>query len=163
MKRHLMLPALFAALTLAACSTSHPPPPPGPGTTEPPPVRPAPPPPRPTPSEAKSLTGTRWHLVRLDGHDVIDGSKASLVISREGRMGGNTSCNTMFGHVTIDGNTIAFGQMGSTKMACVQDGVMDQERQYFAALKRAATWRVEGDRLYLANRARKDVLMYEAE
>jgi heat shock protein HslJ len=162
MKRQL-LPALLAALALAACSTSHRPPPPGPGTTEPPPVTVPIQRPRPSPAAAKSLAGTRWHLVRLEGHDVIDGSKASLIISREGRMGGNASCNTMFGHVTVDGRKIAFGQMGSTKMACVQDGVMEQERRYFAALKRAATWRIEGDTLYLTSLARKDVLVYEAE
>jgi heat shock protein HslJ len=78
-------------------------------------------------------------------------------------MGGNSSCNSMFGHVTIDGRKLTFGQMGSTKMFCGADGVMRQERRYFDAMKQVAAWRIEGGRLYLTDRARKDVLVYEAE
>lgn len=108
------------------------------------------------------LTGTTWKLERIHGHNSI-GSKASLTISPEGRIGGNTGCNAMFGHATIDGQKIAFGQMGSTKMACTQDGVMEQERAYTAALQQVARWRIKDGDLYLTDRGNVDILVFEED
>ena len=115
-------------------------------------------PPLPNPLD---LTGTAWRLEQLDGRDVIDDSKASLTVSREGRMGGNTGCNAMFGHAMLDGN-----QSFLRNHRLDQDGlhgspVMEQERRYFDALKQVATWRIEDGRLYFADHARKVVLVYE--
>ena len=110
-----------------------------------------------------SLTGTTWHLEEINGHDVISRSRASLTLSPEGRMGGNTNCNAMFGHVALDGHNVKFEMMGSTKMACVDPDVMTQEHRYLDALKQVVTWRVDGDNLILTDRARTDVLVFEAE
>jgi putative lipoprotein len=160
--KNLVLPALAVMLIAAGCAT-HKAPPSGPGATDRPPVVAPPPAPPTRPPQARNLVGTKWHLVALNGREVIDDSKASLIISREGRMGGNTSCNSMFGHATVDGGKISFGTMGSTKMYCGGDGVMEQERRYFDALKQVASWRIDRGRLYLTGRAGKDVLVYEAE
>lgn len=164
MKKVLPLLALTAALAAAGCTTTHHgPPTQGPGSTEPPPVAIRTTPPTTRPPVAHSLVSTRWRLEQVDGADVVSGSRASLVISPEGRMGGNTSCNTMFGHVTIEEHKITFGQMGSTKMACSADGVMQQEQRYLNKLKQVVSWRIEGATLYLTNRARRDVLVFEAQ
>jgi heat shock protein HslJ len=102
-------------------------------------------------------------LERLDGRDVISHSKASLIVSVEGRMSGNGSCNAMFGHSKIEGHSMVFEMIGSTKMACVDPDVSGQEHRYFDALHQVASWRVQDDRLYLTDRAHVDVLVYEAE
>ena len=162
MKNAIYLPLVIVTLALAGCAHDPPPrptPAPAPAPQPSPPPRPTPPP---RPHTDVSLTGTKWRLVEIDGHDVISGSRASLSISREGRIGGNTSCNSMFGHVSVDGNKMSFGTMGSTKMYCGGDGVMAQERLYFDKLKQVTTWRIEGERLYLS-RGRKDVLIYEVD
>jgi len=136
MKNTPPLPALLAALVVAGCAMHA--------------------------SAPLGLTGTNWQLEELNGRGAV-GHKASLAISREGRMGGNTGCNAMFGHAKLDGNHVVFETIGSTKMACVDPEIMDQEHRYFDALKQVATWRIDDGRLYLTDRARKDVLVFEPE
>jgi putative lipoprotein len=112
--------------------------------------------------EGRPLAGTHWRLVTINGHPAV-GGKAALTISPEGRIGGNASCNAIFGHATVNGNTVAFEMIGSTKMACVDTSVMKQEHAFMDALHLAASWRIEDGRLYLIDRARTDVLEFEAK
>ena len=153
--------ALLLGVTAAACA-SKPPPAPTPPSR---PAHPVPPSPsRPTPRPvARALTGTRWHLAEISGRDVISHSRSSLAISPEGRIAGNGGCNNMFGHAEIDGRHIVFGMIGLSRMACADPDVSRQEHRYVDLLKQVATWRIDDGQLILTDRARTDVLVFEAE
>lgn len=86
---------------------------------------------------AVSLWGTAWRL---------DNSQATLEFPTEGRASGNGSCNRFNGVVAIDGSTIQFGGLASTRKACAED-VMRQEDSYLAALRDAESFEVEGEML----------------
>ena len=81
-----------------------------------------------------SLIGTEWLLADLSGTAVIADSKASLAFPEAGRVAGNGSCNRFTGSITITGNTLKFGPLASTRMACMDSGVSAQEDAYLKAL-----------------------------
>jgi len=69
-------------------------------------------------------------------------------LSRSGRAAGSGSCNRFTGGVEISGNTIKFGALASTRMACMDSGVSAQEDRYLKALQTATRYSLEnGDLL----------------
>ena len=60
----------------------------------------------------------------------------------------------MAGTATIDGDSIAFGPLAATKMACAP-AVMDQEAKFFAALDEARRWQLD--------QARDKLLLLDAD
>lgn len=100
---------------------------------------------------AASLWGTAWRLDSLGGAGVPESSQATLEFPAEGRASGHGSCNRFNGVVTIEGGTILFGGLASTRKACAED-VMRREDSYLAALRDAESFEVEGEalRIYVA-------------
>lgn len=93
-----------------------------------------------------SLWGTAWRLDSLGSVGVPESSQATLEFPAEGRASGNGSCNRFNGVVAIEGSTIQFGGLASTRKACAVD-VMQQEDAYLAALRDAESFEVEGEAL----------------
>lgn len=56
---------------------------------------------------------------------------------------GFSGCNTFQATYTVDGNRIAVGPIATTRRTC-GDAVMQQERQFLAALKSTTTWGFSG-------------------
>lgn len=61
----------------------------------------------------------------------------------EGKVNGNSSCNNYFGALKIDGSSISFGNLGSTKMFCQGNG----ENVFFQNLEKVNTFSVNDDQL----------------
>src|SRR4051812_10115143 len=95
---------------------------------------------------APSLIGTEWRLEDLSGTGVLDRVQASLVFPGAGKVAGKGSCNSFFGSVAINGNTIKFTGIGSTMMACAEP-IGDQERRYLKHLETAERFAVDGTNL----------------
>ena len=83
--------------------------------------------------DAFSLSGSEWFLAELDGHPAEHG-QATLTFPDGGKVAGNGSCNRFFGSAEINGESIKFSAMGSTRMAC-PEAVMNQEAKYLQALQ----------------------------
>jgi len=94
------------------------------------------------------LKGTAWQLEDLGGRGVIDNSMVTLEFPEAGRVAGRGGCNRYFGSVELDGESIKFGQMGATRMACAE-ALMDQEGRYLKALESAQRYTLSGDELLL--------------
>ncbi|NIN65877.1 MAG: META domain-containing protein, partial [Anaerolineae bacterium] len=77
-----------------------------------------------------------------------------------GEIGGSAGCNRYFGSYGVEGDKLTIGPLASTEMYCYPDEVMDQERAYLAALGGAASFKVEGDRLEIADSAGRTVLVF---
>ena len=56
-------------------------------------------------------------------------SKINLQLSSDDKVSGNAGCNNYFGTAVLDNETIKFGAMGSTKMAC-DDTIMKTENDF---------------------------------
>jgi heat shock protein HslJ len=97
---------------------------------------------------ARPLWGTQWQLQALGAQPVMERSKASLQFPEVGRVAGHGSCNRFSGSVSVTGDQLTFGNMASTKMACM-GGAMAQERDYLAALQKAKRYEQQGDTLLI--------------
>ena len=97
------------------------------------------------------LAGTNWTLVSFGKTDqqvpVIAGSTITLEFNPDGQAGGTGGCNSYGASYQVQGDTLSFGQIISTLMACQQEGIGDQEQRYFQALKSAGRFELAGDHL----------------
>jgi len=65
------------------------------------------------------LLDTTWNLSELFNEKIqYSGSKIPHLRFEEERVSGNDGCNNFFGGYTLDGNSLKFGMLGSTRMAC---------------------------------------------
>lgn len=148
MKKHLitLVAALLAAIVLAACAV--------PTTTQPvtqpeAPTGQAQPNP---PAEQTDLSGSTWILTDLNGAAPIVDHVPTLGFDANGQANGNSGCNQYFGSYTTDGDTLNFGQLGSTMMGC-EEPVMQQETSFLQTLATAAILTVVGDTLTITTAA----------
>jgi putative lipoprotein len=116
-------------------------------------VEPAPPPPpvedtgMPAPA-LPELFGTVWRLQSLGAVSATPGIATTLSVADDYRAGGSGGCNQYFTQAEIDGNTLHFGLIASTKMLCPP--VIDQqERAFFVALAQTAAYRIGDGSLHL--------------
>ncbi len=94
--------------------------------------------------EATGMNNGRQAVVSLEAD-----SSVTLELGGDGSASGNATCNRYRGTYTVDGEAIAFGALGSTRMACPSETLAAQEAAYLAALAAAVTWSAAGDRLEL--------------
>lgn len=82
-----------------------------------------------TTSDPAQLNGT-WTFTALNGTAVpaSDNDRPAQLIfeTATGRISGSTSCNRLMGSYTATGSTLSFGQVASTRMACVGPNVEQQ-------------------------------------
>jgi heat shock protein HslJ len=97
-----------------------------------------------------SLDGA-WVLTSGD----VDGTALDLTVDRPvtltldgDKVTGSSACNLYFADLTVDGDTVTFGTIGGTEMAC-QDDVMNLEGRYLAALARITQAARAGETLTL--------------
>lgn len=115
----------------------------------------APPPPPPSLVDAVATTspfGREWKLVALGGAAAPIGAFGKPVTlqldSAESRVAGFAGCNRYFGPVTIGKDSLQFGALASTKMACA-DGE-ELERNFLTTLPLIVTWQVVDSTLTLS-------------
>jgi len=105
---------------------------------------------RPTPSAPPlPLEGTSWELTALDGQPPLAGTTITATFA-EGQIFGSSGCNSYFGSYTLDGESLRVGTVGSTMMACLEGGVMDQEIAYLSILQAVTGVRLTEGRLEMA-------------
>ncbi len=109
------------------------------------------------------LEATYWKLTQLNGTAVVpkaESREAHLVFQTEGRMAGSDGCNRMFGSYTLANDTIRFGKMGGTLMACREPA---RDREFTAALEKATKWRILGSQLELRGGQDELLARFQAE
>ncbi|MFW5772371.1 MAG: META domain-containing protein, partial [Phototrophicaceae bacterium] len=107
------------------------------------------------------LAGSQWLLVSLDDTPVVEGSEVTLAFGEDRRVSGSGGCNSFGGSYSADGDSIDFGMLVSTLMACMADDLMEQEAAYLAALESATTYAIDGDTLTIETE--DGVLVFERE
>jgi putative lipoprotein len=90
----------------------------------------------------RNLIGTSWRAEDIGGRGVVDNAQTTLTFDGEGRVTGSGGCNRYFGPATLQGDSISFGGIGSTRMAC-PPARMEQEQAFFAALAATRSYRFD--------------------
>ena len=91
----------------------------------------------------QALASREWRLVELDGRTdpLAAGAKPVTLRFDEGsRAVGFAGCNQYFSSYTIRGDSITFGAVGATRMACSEG--MDVEQAYLGALPRVVRFTI---------------------
>lgn len=95
------------------------------------------------PAFRASVAGVDWELMELDGKTAAAGAggrRATIRFDADtARVGGFSGCNRFSGSYTLDGDTLQFGPLVMTRMACARG--MELESELAAAL--TATRRYE--------------------
>jgi heat shock protein HslJ len=111
------------------------------------------------PAVPVSLLGTAWRLERLTGAAVQGGTRPSLEFPIEGRASGNGSCNRFNGIVSIQDGVIMFGGLATTRKACPEP-VMKQEETYLSALRESVRFEADAESLTIHSAGREEPLRF---
>ncbi len=102
--------------------------------------------------EPAPLTGTAWTGLFFNDGDALVSALAdsgfTATFADDGTVSGSSGCNTFSGSYTVDGDTMSFGPLASTQMACAEE-VMTQEAAVLGALDRVTSFAIQGDELTL--------------
>ncbi|UCD98646.1 MAG: META domain-containing protein [Chloroflexota bacterium] len=80
----------------------------------------------------------------------------------DGEVIGNAGCNSYFGGYQGDAEYLSVSQLGMTEMFCVSpEGLMDQEMAFLALLGSAASYKVEGNQLFISDESDEIVLVFD--
>jgi len=94
------------------------------------------------------LLGTTWNLAELNNEKIQHpGPQVPHLRFEAERVSGNDGCNNFFGGYTLDGNSLKFGMLGSTRMACPQ--IKDLDMEFNKMISATTRYRITGDRLEL--------------
>lgn len=99
-----------------------------------------------TPEEAATLVGPVWIAEQVAGAALPVDPQVTLQFAADGSAAGKGGCNQYSGpyQTTGNSNSISFGAMVSTKMAC--DGaIMERELAYLDLLGRVSSYEVRND------------------
>jgi copper homeostasis protein (lipoprotein) len=140
---------VLAVVALAAC--------PGPRTGQPPAAEAPPAAASPAdsvmadaPGAPVPLEGPEWRLVALGGEPVAAGAERSppgfRLVADGRKVQGNAGCNRMMGTYELDGASLKFGPLASTRMACP---AMQTETKFLDALRATARYELAGSNLTL--------------
>ena len=97
------------------------------------------------------LENTTWKATRVNDKDVVanENRRAPYILlqSADHRVAGSGGCNRITGTYMVEKQTIHFGPMASTMIACPSG--MDIEKDFLQALDQAHTWKIQGNELEL--------------
>lgn len=100
------------------------------------------------------LNGTAWQVTSYNNgqNAVVTPISGTNLTTRfdASQLSGNSGCNQYSGPYSVSGTSIWIGDMAAGMMMCSDvPGIMEQETAFLAALRSAATFRFDGNRLEL--------------
>lgn len=105
----------------------------------------------PEPPAPVNLEEKKWVLESIKDRKTFAPIKGVFVSfdARKNGVGGNSGCNVFGGEYSAVGSRILIKDVVSTMRACVEDGRMDTERDFFDGLRSANRYEISNNRLFL--------------
>lgn len=99
---------------------------------------------------ASALDDREWKLTWVAGISSMPGGAAPTIrFGSDGRLAGNSGCNSAGATYTAEGDRLTIGAIMSTKRACIEAARNELERAYLDALGRTRRFRVTANELEL--------------
>jgi heat shock protein HslJ len=116
-----------------------------------------------SPPAPSSITLRTWHLVKIQMMDdavfIPDHpSKYTLELGSDGRASVRADCNRGSGSYRLEGRSLTFGPMATTRAMCPPGSLSDR---YLVQLAYVASWLMRDGRLHLATRADGSILEFQ--
>lgn len=113
----------------------------------------------PTPAPATNhLAGTSW--VRVD--DMNANPHGATIAFTENGASGETGCNRWFTSVTQAGEDLRFGNIGTTRRACLSEVQAATERSFLEALRATRYGHYDQDALVFLDEQQRVIARFEA-
>jgi heat shock protein HslJ len=102
-------------------------------------------------SQMTALQDREWRLVWVERFDTMPAGAATPTIrfDPDGRMSGNTGCNSAGGSYAVGGDALRIENIVSTKRACAEPAGNELEAAYLSALERTRRFRIADRQLEL--------------
>lgn len=118
-----------------------------------------------SPAGDSVLENTEWTLISHGPPDaqiqVIEGTTVTLEFDDQGNATGEGGCNLFGGNYSVtNGDEISITDIVSTERACLDEGVMEQERQYYSALNAAASFELSENMLSIWYEGERNILRF---
>ncbi len=102
------------------------------------------------PGGGVSITGMEWRPTVVGAQQMPGDSGMFVLFEVDGSIKGNGGCNNFFGALQKEGDGIAVGELGMTRMACPAD-IMARETAFMNALQDMSHFEMGADNLQLLN------------
>lgn len=98
-----------------------------------------------------TLESRKWALESIRNRKTFAPIKGVFINfdAGKGSAGGNSGCNVFGGEYSAKGSRISITEIVSTMRACVEDGRMAVEREFFDGLREANRYEIRDERLFL--------------
>jgi heat shock protein HslJ len=102
-------------------------------------------------ADRQDLAGTKWMVVAYNnGRNAVTGlligTDITASFDKDDNVEGSGGCNDFLARYQTSDGAITIGNIGATRKSCaLPPGIMEQESEFFAALRSAATYTVEGN------------------
>jgi heat shock protein HslJ len=98
-----------------------------------------------------TVNGTSWDVQSYNNGrgavtTLIPGTSMIVHFAEDGTISGSSGCNSYAGTYTVDGNSISISELATTRLACADD-VMQQEQEFLAAMQASTTYALVPDRM----------------
>jgi len=94
-------------------------------------------------TEDDTIVDIYWMLLSLEGESpqAPNNTRAAFIRLQENErdLKGNAGCNTIFGKYELNGSSLSFSNVGSTRMMCQN---MEQETKFLRMLERVDSFRI---------------------
>jgi putative lipoprotein len=92
---------------------------------------------------SNEMMGHEWLAEDIGGGGVVDNMRTAITIGVGGEVTGTGGCNRLRGTAQVDGGSLTFGAIATTRMMC-PPAVMDQETKFLRALELTREFRIDG-------------------
>lgn len=110
-----------------------------------------------------TLAETKWKLIVLNKKIVVQKGKKTYFLklnSKDGKFSAYAGCNSIMGsYVMASANTLAFSEVGSTKMACPN---MQLETNFITMLEKTNNYFLDSETLILFGKGKSTLARFEA-
>ena len=94
------------------------------------------------------LLATTWNLAEMNNEKIQHpGPQIPHLRFEVEKVTGNDGCNNFFGGYTLDGNSLKFGMLASTRMACPQ--IKDFDMKFNKMISATTGYSIHGEKLEL--------------
>lgn len=104
-----------------------------------------------TAGDAPALRDREWQLTWIEGFPSMPAGVTTPTIrfGSDGRLGGNTACNSAGAAYMVDGDRLTIDALITTKRACIDPAGNQLERAYIGAVEGTRRFRIANDTLEL--------------
>jgi heat shock protein HslJ len=100
------------------------------------------------------LIGTNWSMLNYNNgralFGALAGTEVTALFSADGNLTGTAGCNNYKASYQVDNNSIEIGPTATARKLCSEpEGIMEQEKDYLAALESAARYSIDRQQLVL--------------